>query len=695
MFTRTKLGVSSGLVLALAAGLASLGGCGSKGGTMTGGQAGNPGTVGGPPNMGPMGVFPPNGTHLPWPVFDGTIPDTPEAVSPGRTFYADPIHGDDTHDGMTFATAKKTIQASITKVGLKAGDTLLLGGGIYREYPKWYDGPTGTKDAPVTIGSYGRGTGAPILDGGSVPNTWTKYTGGGATTVWQSSTMGLAHITTDNPVLGIYVDNGTDEFALREVLHGQVKPYIKEPVPPNRTGADIKDNSNDWYFDPAAQILYADFGGTLGDKDPNAADISILHKTHSTMRGSQLVFVLGHGHGYFHIIGLTIRAASWSGVYTETSGNTFDHCDVKFNGGGGIQIQPDTAVKMPETDSAITNSRVWMNVLDNWPRFNNDYTGGGWPAAIGCGDQSNLTLKGNVVYLNGGEGLALGGTHFTGFTSVNNQVINNLVWDNFSVNMYIDNTVGATLVQNFIFQHPRDETQTFALLFDVSPGFKNDFGKRIAPQNLNLGDEPGSSYDNAAHLANITVINNIIAGGQFALDDYDDGTKGIRHGLRNTVIENNTFVLVDGMSVQTPYGWRHTSTTDTSMNSLFKNNLFVTAIAKQHFVEVGKTDGIDVDYNLYSGPGSFDDQSMNIAFPAWQAAHPTWDVHSLAADAMLGDLTEFTKPATMALVYDWSKAAPSAGSPAFGGGAALGVMTDFTGTARASGSKDIGAVAPK
>ena len=672
------------LCLALGAALAL--GCGSS-------HAGNPDGGGGPPGGG-TSQFPPGGTTFPWPVFDGTIPDVPAATGGAATWYADAKNGNDANDGTRFATAKKTLNAIITGGKLKAGDTILLGGGVYREYPQWSNGPSGAAGAPITIGSYGHGTGAPILDGGMQPSTWTKYTSAGQSHVWVSSTAGTK-VTSTTPVLGIYVNDGKGgEYALRETLHGQLPAYPNESLPPNENQDKITDGSNKWYFDSSAQKVYADFGGTLGDGDPNLADISILWD--SANGGHLLLVYLEHGHDYFTFIGLTIRASSWNGVYTESSHHTFDHCDIKFNGGAAILFSSNgTALGDGNT---VRMSRIWMNILHNWPRFNNDNTSGGWPAAIDWSTQSNGLSEGNVSYFNGGEGMTVGNTDVAGQTSMNNVVRHNIVFDNFSVNLYANNSENVLFEENFVFQHPRDESQTFDQLFEVSKGYSEDYGRRITPPNLVLGDEPGSAYDQQAHLANITVINNIFAGGKFGLLDYDDGTAGPNHhGLKNDVIANNTFVLG---SVPVPgqlgYGWDNLVEMENNSNSIIENNVFVTATSDDQFahVPVGIGAGIVEDYNLYAGPGSWSSGGNLIAFAAWKAAEPTWDQHSLTGDAKLGDLGEFSQTVTQKLVYDWAKATPQAGSPVLGAGTAIQQVTnDFTGARRPASALDLGALA--
>ncbi len=649
---------------------------------------------GGGPAGGGTGQFPPGGVTFPWPVFDGTIPDVPEATAPAHTWYVDAKAGNDANDGTSFATAKKTLNAVIRGGKLAAGDTVLLGGGIYREYPDWSAGPSGKQGAPITIGAYGRGTGAPILDGG-VTLTWTRYTDTNQKQVWVAATAGTK-VTPTVPAMGIYVNNGKGgEYALKEVIHGQVATYPNDSLPPNETQANIADGSNKWFFDKTAQKLYADFGGTLGDGDPNSADVSVIYDSYNSGHGHENLIYLGQGHDYYSFVGLTIRASSWSGVYTESNGHTFDHCDIKFNGGAAILFSYSGS--LPGNGNTVRMSRIWFNILNNWPRFNNDNTSGGWPAAIAWSTQSNGLSEGNVSYMNGGEGMTVGNSDLSGQVSMNNVVRHNIVFDNFSVNLYVNNTQNVLLEQNFVFQHPRDPNQTFAHLFDVSKGYSEDYGRRITPPNVVLGDEPGSAYDMQGHLANITVINNIIAGGKFHFLDYDDGTQGpMHHGLKNCTIANNTWVLGSvAVPGQTGYGWLHLVSTDDSMNGLIENNIFVTATRDDQFAKVPATTnaGITLDYNIYAGPGHFTNDTNSVDFATWKTSHPAWDQHSSQADAALGDLTEFSQTVDQKPVYDWSKATPQASSPVFGAGTSIQVVTtDFTGAQRSS-SKDLGALA--
>src|SRR6267142_4323099 len=113
---RTTVGVVGGVRDLLFIGLlaAATAGCGNS-------VVGTPDGGGGPPGGG-TGEFPPGGTTFPWPVFDNKIPDAPEATGGATTWYADAQNGNDSNNGTSFATAKKTLNAIITGGGLKAGD---------------------------------------------------------------------------------------------------------------------------------------------------------------------------------------------------------------------------------------------------------------------------------------------------------------------------------------------------------------------------------------------------------------------------------------------------------------------------------------------------------------------------------------------------------------------------------------------
>jgi hypothetical protein len=615
------------------------------------------------------------GVTFPWPVFDGMVPDVPTSTT-GKTVYVDAVNGNDARDGLTFATSKKTISSALGIMA--AGDTMLLAGGLYRERPN-FDALTGTAAKPITIASYGRGTGRPIIDGGVKPNTWTKYTAQGQTRVWQTSTSGLADFTSAS-VRGVYVNSGTSEDALKEVYHGQLDSY-GGTMPPTQTQANITDSSGNWYYDTGTKTLYADFGSTLGTGDPNLADVSLVVSAHEPL------ITLTGGAKYLSFVGLAMRCGSWHAIYSEAGRITIDRCDLKFNGGGGAALEGSTGY------NTVTRTRIWMNVLDNWPRFNNHNSGGGWPGGLSFDSQSNTLSEGNVIYRNGGEGQVFYDT-LSGHTGVNNLSRHNVVFDNFSVNFYVDNIQGVTIEECFGFNHPKDLSTTFPGL----PSNYDDPGRRLVPILLSLADEPSSSWNGSANLNNITVRNNIFAGSKHQFLDYDDGTGG--HGLKSCSITNNTFIQTDPeVADDEAFGWRHMADSDHSANSVIENNVFVTNQAVDRFADIligGTTyTGILLDYNCYSGPGVFDSAATDgLSLAAWRSAISPWDAHSRNVDAQLTSVAEFTATYQTKLVYDWSKAKPLAGSPVTGAGLDLSASyaRDFTGATRPAGAFDLGAI---
>ena len=676
----------------------SSGGAGGGGGGGAGGGGGGGGTT-------PAGTF--GGVSFPWKTFDNSIPDTPTAASGHTTFYVDAVHGSDTYDGSSFTFVsgttgpKKTIGAVLSSGLVHAGDTILLGGGIYREYLH-FGALSGAAGAPITIGSYGRGTGAPILDGGlaSLP-VWTKYTATGQSEVWQASLTGNSQITSSTPVLGIYVNSGTAESALREVIHGQVANYESKGLPATQNQSSITDGSDSWYFNPSTNILYADFGGTLGAGSPNSADVSVLFSTHPTGNAKEVILLergTNYSNDYFTFSGLTVRASSWGGTYSETSHITFDHCDFKFNGGAGIHFGFNTST--PAAFNTVQYSRVWMNVLANYPRFNNGYTGGGWPGALGWQGTTNNTAVGNVVYQNGGEGLDMSGTFNVGgsnLTSQGNVAKNNIVFDNFSMDLYLVSVENVTAEENFIFNHPMDHRWTWQSLLNANSGFATDLVRRLEPVTVGLGDEAGSTSDGAVHLSNITLVNNVVAGGNRGFLDWGDGVLGTTHGLKNDTIVNNTFVMTgetvaDGSSA---YGLFLQPASGASTGSLIENNIVVNAAGMNARSNVTATSGITLDYNAYSTTGLFAVASPTlISFSSWRSSLPAWDAHSADVDVGIASATEFTQNMDQKLVYDWSKATPASGGAAHAAGLNLSSRTtiDFRGVTRASGAYDLGAI---
>jgi hypothetical protein len=141
------------------------------------------------------------------------------------------------------------------------------------------------------------------------------------------------------------------------------------------------------------------------------------------------------------------------------------------------------------------------------------------------------------------------------------------------------------------------------------------------------------------------------------------------------------------------YGWVHQTDPGNDTNSIVQNNLIIVQRSGDTFVtaSAGVAAGVTDDYNLFSGPGGW----AGGTFANWKSAHAGWDAHSVNADALMTDVTEFNQTVAQKFVYDWSKAAPRTGSPAIGAGLSQSTRftTDFAGVTRRAGAFDVGAIA--
>ena len=74
----------------------------------------------------------------------------------GTTYYVDSVNGNDENSGTSISSPFKTISGFAKVDGFRAGDTVLFkNGGIYECDSEI--SCSGTKDAPITISSYGEG----------------------------------------------------------------------------------------------------------------------------------------------------------------------------------------------------------------------------------------------------------------------------------------------------------------------------------------------------------------------------------------------------------------------------------------------------------------------------------------------------------------------------------------------------------
>lgn len=205
---------------------------------------------------------------------------------------------------------------------------------------------------------------------------------------------------------------------------------------------------------------------------------------------------------YLKIANMTLKNGDWSclalsGEYQEVDGVVATGCQSHSIFAGGKHI-------------TIKNSTVYDSVLENQNRNPNN----GWGSAIKVErGAEDITIDRNTVYHTYGEGI--------GVTMGRNiKVTNNLVYDNFSVNIYIDNSIDVIVERNI------------SSCTD-NPNFTRD-GSR--PAALALAEETYTGW--GSQLANITIRNNVFAFCSTGIADF--GAEGSGGGLDHVTIEYNT-----------------------------------------------------------------------------------------------------------------------------------------------------------
>ena len=573
------------------------------------------------------------GVAVPWQVWSPTTPATPPS-STGRTFYVNGATGRDGNSGLGMASAFATIQKAASMA--QAGDTVLIGAGLYHDTINMTNLASGQPGRPITFGAFGDG---PVIIDGSTPvSGWTQVSG----SVWKAA------------------------IAFTPIA------VVLNNVPLRPAGGVVTAGSGTWAY--SAGTLTVDFGGST----PSQADVIVP----SDNGAQQVVFF--YDNDYLVFDGLTVRGSGASGIWGYGNNITVRHCILEFNGKAGINFMSH-ATGTPKAADSVLYSRVDNNVLLNWPRGNNGFAaaGGGWSGGLAFSGVEGGVARGNVVYANGGEGIISYGSG-AGHTLFEQ----NVAFDNWSVNMYFDNQIGDIARQNILLNHPMD-TNTW--LKPPSAGAPWDQLYKFSVC-LMLADEYGSS-NGPATLSGSQVYNNLMAGCRIGVRDYSEGALTTPHGLKDTLIANNTIILPPTAPPNTyATGIYLQDNGAANSNSLIENNLVYAFDGTESVFQIeggGPIAGVTVDANAYFDPGTStpfqinaNTSATNLSFAQWRSTIGA-DAHGLFTDPMLVAVNLFQ--ATGATPYDYRNAAPVAGSPLLGAGIAQSAFTtNLTGATRSA-----------
>lgn len=156
----------------------------------------------------------------------------------------------------------------------------------------------------------------------------------------------------------------------------------------------------------------------------------------------------------------------------------------------------------------IRNNRVYDCVLENAGRTMKEH----WSQAVSTTYSSGVTITGNRIRQNYGEGIAL-------IVSERGLVRQNELYDNYSVEIYLDNARASIVDRNYI----------------TTTGDHRFFRNGAAAIGIACANEP---YRYSTPLRDLTITNNIVLWARWGFYYGNYGTGG---GLQNVRVANNTF----------------------------------------------------------------------------------------------------------------------------------------------------------
>lgn len=542
-------------------------------------------------------------------VFKMSVPDSKN----GQTFFVDCNNGNDSWDGKnaTYKGGKngpfKTINKALDRYSgrIKGSNTIRIKAGIYHERIS-LGNLTGaiSEDTRFTIGPYGDGE--VIIDASDTHLlTWSPFP---ANTRLHQAYCDLKLGKSSSLPTAIVMD---DNFKVS-------RPVFRLE--------DVK-SFGQWYYDKATKMLYVH---TNGD-NPKAHDIIVIKNDRDNHDYG--IYLTGD---YITVYGLTVRGTGSYGIHGLNDYNRIEKCTAKYSGKAGI--------KMYGKKAELIKNHVYGNAILNWPRGNTWDTSGGWPN--GMSGSGYAHIAGNIVHDNGGEGIgSMGGAG--GIV-----IEDNISYDNWSVNIYVDNQQNDIIRRNLVYC--TGVVPAEAIDKNQVPKWTNldKIYKRMRPEGIMTGDEKAANK--VAQSTNHQIYNNVVINCAKGYSHYGQA-KGA--GLRDFVVANNTIIMprdsnLGGtwIGLDLPYhGGNNT-------NSVVKNNIVVGFRSDTPLVSLGGgsiEQGIKLDHNLYFNfadgktfQAGYYPIQKNYDFAKWQNALGQ-DVSSVYASP------RFVKPSTELTTGDY------------------------------------------
>jgi hypothetical protein len=311
----------------------------------------------------------------------------------GTDFYVDATEGDDSHDGLTLATAWKTI-AHVNSQTLSPGDNV-----YFQRGETWREQVTvdesGSSSNPITFGAYGTGAN-PILSGADLVTDWTSEGGG---------VYSKAEITTE-PNYAWF----DDALGTKEVSQGAL-------------------NANDeWYWNADTLYIYS-------STDPSGKVVEAGSRDYALVGWS--------GTSYYTVDGLAFQKnnSTWAGAVLAV-GTTSES--------QGVTVQNCTFRYIPKAISiySVNNVVVSDNVITGHGAgtvSGIDFNDGG----VSYNAATTVTVSGNtisqVVY---GVVSPNTGTEHINAATISNNTISDCAREGLSFNLADGMTVESNIVSN-------------------------------------------------------------------------------------------------------------------------------------------------------------------------------------------------------------------------------------------------------
>ena len=409
---------------------------------------------------------------------------TAAELFPGSANYFVATSGNDANPGSR-ESPFRTVQRAANVA--TAGQTVLVAGGIYYERNIAIRS-LGTPTSPITFRAVpGQRV---VIDHGLRVANWTLESGG----IYKG--------------LPAFPNGFGKDQTLAVVVNGQPLKRVNVALTPGT-----------WSLEPSSGLIRL---WAVGSVNPQNAEVVIVNSSDATKTG---IWINSGDSAVGNIIldGFTHRGADtavWGnnfGRQVQNKGLTVKNCVIAFNW--------DYAFRLDGWKGAnIVNCDVHHNGLRNYPAGSSAL----WPHSIIGWDGDDVTVIGSKVRDNYGEGVG----PFSGCS--NWKIIRNQVYDNYSVNIYIDTSENDMLVDG-------------NLVYNTG---KNGRGSRISPDGIRIANEDADLYnaDSTPNIENVKIINNIVLG-------VGPGITSFRYAqgssvLRNSVIANNTVLAVSGFG-----GW--------------------------------------------------------------------------------------------------------------------------------------------